>query len=128
MPIGDGTGPNSLGPMTGRSAGYCAGFDGPGYANPAVGVGRGFGLGSRRGQGFGRRGAARGFGVGRRFAGGVNPYYGQTPYAVPYAPTAAPDQEAELLKNEAKALENEMKAVNNRIKEIEGQASEEKKK
>ena len=34
MPGGDGTGPQGLGPMTGRGAGYCAGFDTPGYANP----------------------------------------------------------------------------------------------
>ena len=33
MPIGDGTGPNGLGPLTGRRAGYCAGSDEPGYLN-----------------------------------------------------------------------------------------------
>ncbi|MCQ5376123.1 MAG: DUF5320 domain-containing protein [Methanomassiliicoccales archaeon] len=36
MPGGDGTGPLGLGPMTGRRAGYCAGFPVPGYANPYV--------------------------------------------------------------------------------------------
>jgi len=41
MAWGDGTGPNGLGPMTGRGAGYCAGFNVPGYANPGVGAGRG---------------------------------------------------------------------------------------
>ena len=34
MPFGDGTGPMGLGPMTGRAAGYCAGFPMPGYMNP----------------------------------------------------------------------------------------------
>ena len=34
MPWGDGTGPWGLGPMTGRAAGYCAGYNVPGYANP----------------------------------------------------------------------------------------------
>lgn len=34
MPGGDGTGPMGMGPMTGRGAGYCAGFEVPGYANP----------------------------------------------------------------------------------------------
>ena len=29
MPRGDGTGPAGLGPMTGRSAGYCAGYGVP---------------------------------------------------------------------------------------------------
>lgn len=34
MPRGDGTGPLGLGPMTGRVAGFCAGFRVPGYMNP----------------------------------------------------------------------------------------------
>jgi hypothetical protein len=31
MPRGDGTGPGGMGPMTGRAAGYCAGYNVPGY-------------------------------------------------------------------------------------------------
>ena len=34
MPRGNGTGPMGLGPMTGRAAGYCAGYGVPGYMNP----------------------------------------------------------------------------------------------
>jgi hypothetical protein len=34
MPRGDRTGPAGMGPMTGRAAGYCAGYDMPGYMNP----------------------------------------------------------------------------------------------
>lgn len=37
MPRGDGTGPAGMGPMTGRAAGYCAGFPVPGYVNSAGG-------------------------------------------------------------------------------------------
>jgi hypothetical protein len=37
MPAGDGTGPLGLGSVTGRAAGYCAGFPFPGYLNPIVG-------------------------------------------------------------------------------------------
>lgn len=37
MPRGDGTGPAGQGPMTGRAAGYCAGYNSPGYANPGWG-------------------------------------------------------------------------------------------
>jgi len=33
MPRGNGTGPMGAGPMTGRAAGYCAGFATPGFAN-----------------------------------------------------------------------------------------------
>jgi hypothetical protein len=29
MPRGDGTGPGGLGPMTGRAAGFCAGYPAP---------------------------------------------------------------------------------------------------
>lgn len=58
MPFGDGTGPRGEGPMTGRGAGYCAGYRRPGYANsrPKRGLGRGYGrgYGSGRGPGFGR--------------------------------------------------------------------------
>jgi len=34
MPGGDGTGPMGMGPMTGRAAGFCAGYGVPGYMNP----------------------------------------------------------------------------------------------
>jgi len=87
MPLGDGTGPAGLGPMTGRAAGFCAGYPVPGYMNPAVGgvgfygaptfgaygaglYGYGMPYGSwgnpwlRRGFGFGR-GFGRGWGRGR---------------------------------------------------------------
>lgn len=39
MPGGDGTGPAGMGSMTGRAAGYCAGYAVPGYMNPAAGRG-----------------------------------------------------------------------------------------
>ncbi len=39
MPYGDGTGPLGMGPMTGRAAGYCAGYTAPGFANPNWGGG-----------------------------------------------------------------------------------------
>ena len=37
MPGGDRTGPAGFGPMTGRAAGYCAGYTVPGYMNPIPG-------------------------------------------------------------------------------------------
>jgi len=43
MPGGDRTGPMGLGPMTGRAAGYCAGYPVPGFVNPIPGRGRGRG-------------------------------------------------------------------------------------
>jgi len=59
MPFGDGTGPRGMGPMTGRGAGYCAGFGRPGFANPILGrrwFDFGWGVWGRgRGRGFGWR-------------------------------------------------------------------------
>ena len=73
MPFGDGTGPRGIGPMTGKAAGYCAGFGQPGFANPIPRRGW-FGLGSGWGKPYGYpypswygaatsyRGRGRGFG------------------------------------------------------------------
>ena len=87
MPIGDGTGPVGAGPMTGRAAGFCAGYPVPGYTNSAAGRAGFYGVGApvvgpyaagaygygmpyggwgRRGFGFGfGRGFGRGWGRGR---------------------------------------------------------------
>ena len=69
MPRGDRTGPNGMGPMTGRAAGFCSGYDRPGYMNAAGGrgnFGRGYGRGFGPGQGLGYgRGLGRGRGFGR---------------------------------------------------------------
>jgi len=103
MPRGDRSGPNGMGPMTGRAAGYCAGFNGPGYANAAFAGGRGLG----RGRGFGR-GLGRGFG---RWGGGYNP-----------GPAyEAPSRENELntLKSQQEYLDSSLKEVQRRIEEIE---------
>ena len=93
MPLGDGTGPLGFGPMTGRAAGFCAGYPVPGYLNPIpgrgwFGVGRGyFPWGGGRGRFFGRgRGFGRGGGRGRgwgRF--GFGPGWGVPYWAFPYA-------------------------------------------
>ena len=60
MPAGNGTGPMGMGPMTGRAAGFCAGFGMPGNATAmpgrrcGMGFGRGWGAGGGRG-GHGHR-------------------------------------------------------------------------
>ena len=74
MPSGDGTGPRGMGPMTGRAAGFCAGFGRPGFANPIPG--RWFGFGRRMPYGYPY---ASGYGY---------PYYGRgyaPSYGYPYA-------------------------------------------
>ena len=63
MPRGDRTGPDGNGPMSGRAAGYCAGFHEPGYANsiPPGGrrAARGRPFGRAYGRGAGRPGSGR---------------------------------------------------------------------
>jgi len=75
MPFGDGTGPRGMGSMTGRGAGFCAGFGAPGFANPMLGGGMRRGMGMRMGWGMGR-------GRGRGWRG---PY--AYPFAAGYGPT-----------------------------------------
>ncbi len=107
MPYGDRTGPWGAGPMTGRGAGFCGGFDGPGFANPWGGR-MGFGRGWGGGRGAGPGGFGRGAGFGRRFAGG-----GWMGWSVPW-PRAAEDERA-YLEQEAEALRNRLDAISHRI-------------
>jgi len=108
MPNGNGTGPMGRGPMTGRRAGFCAGYSVPGYANPGYGRG-GRGAGFGQGAGFGR-------GAGWRRAEASYAY--GNPYVVPQS-SATPKQEAEMLKAEAEALKEELNAINRRVKSLE---------
>jgi hypothetical protein len=121
MPAGDGTGPMGMGPMTGRGAGYCAGYGVPGCANPVSGRGFGMGWGRGRGGGWGWRNwyYATGLPGWARF--GYAPAWG-TPPAWAYGPYAAPptpEQEVELLKGQAEWLKERLEAISQRIAEIE---------
>jgi hypothetical protein len=109
MPLGDRTGPAGMGPMTGRGAGYCAGYSVPGYMNPVRG--RGFGFGRGWGRGFGWRRAGYSYGAN---------YGYDAPYPA-YPERISPEQEAGMLAEQAKALKNELEAVKKRIKELEAE-------
>ena len=103
-----------MGPMTGRGAGYCAGYGAPGYANPIPG--RGFGMGRRRGgggRGWRHQYYATGLPGWARF--GYAPAWANSPYAAP----PAPEQETEFLKAQADALKQQLDAVSRRIAELE---------
>ena len=127
MPRGDGTGPMGMGPMTGRAAGYCAGYPVPGFANPIPGRGFGMGFGRGwwgRGRGFGRGwmypygGASFGMPYAYPYAG---PLYGM-PYAYPYAPAMTSEQESDMLKAQAADLQSSLEDINKRIGELESAA------
>ncbi|MEJ2596728.1 MAG: DUF5320 domain-containing protein [Anaerolineales bacterium] len=108
MPGGDRTGPQGLGPMTGRGAGYCGGYDRPGFASPVPGYGRRFG-----GR-FGGWGGGRGW---RHWyhATGL-PAWARPEYPVPVQTT---EQELTGLKNEAEWLKGQLEAINQRIQALE---------
>jgi hypothetical protein len=115
MPRGDRTGPMGAGPMTGRAAGYCAGYDMPGYAGPGYAgpMPRGFGLG--RGGGWGWRhwyDATRLPGWARF---GRAPAWRYEPYAEP----VTREQEVESLKARAGWLKEQLDAVNRCLGELE---------
>ena len=116
MPGGDRTGPLGFGPMTGRAAGYCAGFAAPGYVNP---IGARLGMGLRRGfgRGFGR-GAGRGFHRGGFMGYQTFPSYPSYGVNYPYQGEMDSKQEMELLQTEAENIKAELDAVNKRIAEL----------
>ena len=124
MPFGDGTGPAGLGPMTGRAAGYCAGYSVPGYMNPIPGRGYwGFGL---RGGGWRRRNWFNATGLsGWQRASIGYPAWGGYPYGTLPFPTITKEQELETLKNQAGYFEDTLGEIRKRIEELE---TEEKKK
>ena len=119
-----------MGPGTGRGAGYCGGYDAPGWANP--GPGRGFygrGGGGIRGGRWGGYGAGRGSGWGWRhqyYATGL-PRWGRwgpppTPaYGVSYGAAYEPPsqaQEVEMLRDEAEWLKGQLEAIGRRMDEL----------
>jgi len=137
MPGGSGTGPMGMGPMTGRGAGYCAGYSVPGYMNqiPGGGLGMGFGGGFGRGRGgggWGRRNMfyatgltgwqRAGFGAAVPGGAGVAPAF--APYTAPYAPTVTSEQEVGMLKGQAEYFEDALDGIKKRIEELEAKTKE----
>lgn len=117
MPRGDGTGPMGMGPMTGRAAGFCAGYGMPGYMNyvPGRGLGMGYGRGFRGRGGFGGGGRgwrhmfyATGLPGWMRFGWG-----GVAPVAEP-----TPDAEKDFLKGQAEELQTQLDEVKKRLDEL----------
>lgn len=102
MPRGDRTGPEGVGPMTGRQLGYCAGNNRPGFMESNRGRGRG----NNRGFGFGY-GQGRGMGYGYRH--GVTNFY---PESIPDVP------EKTLIENEIRILKDQLAALENKLSDL----------
>jgi hypothetical protein len=96
-----------MGPMTGRQAGYCAGFRAPGYINPAGGRGTGLGLG--RGRGFRNR----------VFPGNPYPY----PYQAPVQ--RDPEAERQVLSQQAEMFKRELEMVERQLSELDKENGQE---
>jgi hypothetical protein len=109
MPRGDRTGPAGTGPRSGRAAGYCGGFDEPGYADTL------FGRGRWRGQGPGSEGWGRGFGGRwRRFGlGGLRDWFSWGAGG----PAIDARQERQALRSHADALRARLRAIEGRLAE-----------
>ena len=118
MPLGDRTGPLGLGPMTGRGAGYCAGYPVPGYLNPIPGRGW-FGWGRGwfgRGRGWRHWYWATGLpGWARAWIG--YPAFGAWPY--PYPASITPKEELAFRQDQAEVLRRNLEEVNRRIETLE---------
>lgn len=112
--------------MSGRAAGYCAGFGMPGYAGRIGGVGLGRGAGPRGrffsggGRGWRNMFYATGLPGWMRFGG----YAASTGFAAPYR-KPEPDAERRLLEDEAEALKGELDSINKRLSELESEGKAE---
>ena len=123
MPGGDGTGPMGMGPMTGRAAGFCAGYNAPGYMNPVGGRGFGGGFGrGRGGGGWGRRNMYHATGLTGWQRGGMG-WGGFAPAAAPVAPPTR-ERQVEALKAQAEAMESGLGEIRSRIDELEKEAKQ----
>ena len=126
MPGGDRTGPLGAGPRTGRAAGYCAGYNTPGYANPVGGWGAGRGGGFGYGAGYGRGGYGRGWrhrylatGIPGRALGFGYPYaYG--------APRYEAADEKSFLMEQSEYLKTALEDINKRLESLESTKEGEK--
>ena len=109
MPTGDKTGPAGNGARTGRGAGYCAGYEIPGYMHRGPRMGFARGMGRRRG--FRRRASFY-----RPFP--MWPYAGFPGAYAPPAPRSEEEQ-ASALKAEENWLLERLEAVREQMKDAE---------
>ena len=118
MPRLDGTGPQGMGPMTGRGMGYCTGdvtdptYFVRGRGGIGFGRGRGFGMGFGSppgpGLGVGRGGMPRGLA-----AKGIT-YYPQASYQ----PPLTNEQKLAALNNDKEEIKAQLGGIEKRIQEL----------
>lgn len=114
MPRGDRTGPEGMGPRTGRAMGYCSGAGEPGFLS-APAAGRGMGRGRFAGSGGGFGGAGGGFRRGPGLGWGryaAAPHWGAWGGSGGWAGPVSPE-------NRRAALEYEKRELEERIRHLE---------
>jgi len=99
-----------MGPMTGRAAGFCAGFAVPGFVSERGGQGYGRGIGWGRGGGRGWRNTFYATGVPgwARFGASMAAY-----------PRLDPAAERQTLQAQAEALQSDLARINERLTVLE---------
>ena len=121
MPRGDRTGPQGMGPRTGRGMGFCSGFDVPGFMNPRPGAGAGSlfgGLGLARGRGRAMPGYGMGMAWGR--GGGRGQGFRSFPnYPEDVAPAPLdPQEERKVIESQIVAMKSRIEAMERRLSEL----------
>lgn len=108
MPFGDRTGPRGFGPMTGRRAGFCAGYAVPGYAF-------GPGWACRGGGGRGRRNLYYATGLTGWQRAGTGWVDAEATFETP----VSPDSELAMLKSQAENLTRSLDRIRKQIETLE---------
>ena len=105
-----------MGPMTGRAAGFCAGYGAPGFMSPAGGRGY-WGRGRGGGRGWRHWYHATGYPA---WGGPLTPFM---PQAGPFAPTMTAEQELDGLKKQAEYVQDALSQINQRIEQLEAKTN-----
>lgn len=113
MPQGDRTGHMGQGAMTGRSLGFCSGYDSPGYT-------KGFGGGLDKGFGFGRGMGGRGRGRARGHGMALGWPFARLRQSMSWHQSVSKENEVQMLKSQAEALKNAQADIEKRLKDLEG--------
>jgi hypothetical protein len=111
MPRGDQTGPEGMGPMSGRGAGFCAGYDMPGCVNPTY---------------YRMRGRAwrRHEGHAMRHYGGHFGWMYNAAYAVPFPAEMSAEEKLSQLKTREDWLKEQLEEVHGDMERLQKEKPE----
>ena len=114
MPRGDRTGPMGMGPMSGRGAGFCAGYDAPGYAYPGYPM-------RRMRRAWRGRGGFGGRGMHGRHYGGWGPM-DFVAYEVPYPADMTAEEKTDMLSTREAWLQEQLDEVRKDLENLQNES------